>query len=106
MADQWFDAPRDSYGSSRATNNYYDQQRSIRLVIPIQRLAGEDAGQVLTSSPAFRTGRMSTTASRGGRQIDDEQLADLSARVAAGEAKAQVARYLGVSRETLYRYLG
>ena len=37
--------------------------------------------------------------------FSDDQVAALRARVAAGEPKAQVARDLGVSRETLYRYL-
>jgi len=34
-----------------------------------------------------------------------EQAAQLKARVAAGEAKAHVARAFGISRETLYQYL-
>ena len=39
------------------------------------------------------------------KTFSDDQVAALRARVAAGEPKAQVARDLGVSRETLYRYL-
>jgi DNA invertase Pin-like site-specific DNA recombinase len=39
------------------------------------------------------------------KTFSDGQVAALRARVAAGEPKAQVARDLGVSRETLYRYL-
>jgi DNA invertase Pin-like site-specific DNA recombinase len=33
------------------------------------------------------------------------QITDLRRRIAAGERKAQVARELGVSRETVYQYL-
>ena len=44
---------------------------------------------------------------RGRKKVfSEDQAAILRARVAAGEPKAQVARDLGVSRETLYRYLG
>ena len=39
------------------------------------------------------------------KALSDDQAVILRARVAAGEPKAQVARDLGVSRETLYRYL-
>ena len=39
------------------------------------------------------------------KTFSDDQVTALRARVAAGEPKAQVARDLGVSRETLYRYL-
>ena len=43
---------------------------------------------------------------RGRKKVfSEDQAAILRARVAAGEPKAQVARDLGVSRETLYRYL-
>jgi DNA invertase Pin-like site-specific DNA recombinase len=37
--------------------------------------------------------------------LSDSQIADLRRRVDAGERKAQVARELGISRETLYQYL-
>jgi DNA invertase Pin-like site-specific DNA recombinase len=37
--------------------------------------------------------------------LSDAQVADLRRRVDAGERKAQIARELGVSRETLYHYL-
>lgn len=37
--------------------------------------------------------------------LSKEQTEQLRARVAAGEAKAAVARAFGISRETLYRYL-
>jgi DNA invertase Pin-like site-specific DNA recombinase len=33
------------------------------------------------------------------------QIADLKARVDAGEKKAKIAREMGISRETLYQYL-
>ena len=39
------------------------------------------------------------------KTFSDDQVDALRARVAAGEPKARVARDLGVSRETLYRYL-
>ncbi len=39
------------------------------------------------------------------KSLTPEQIADLRQRVAAGEAKAQVARDFGISRETLYNYL-
>jgi hypothetical protein len=32
------------------------------------------------------------------------QIADLKARVDAGEKKAKIAREMGISRETLYQY--
>jgi len=35
------------------------------------------------------------------RSVSDVQIATIKARVAAGEKKAQIARYLGISRETL-----
>ncbi|WP_458103746.1 helix-turn-helix domain-containing protein [Burkholderia cepacia] len=37
--------------------------------------------------------------------MSDAQIADLRRRVDAGQRKAQVARELGISRETLYQYL-
>ncbi|KAI3593896.1 hypothetical protein D9X30_1071 [Cupriavidus sp. U2] len=37
--------------------------------------------------------------------LSDEQAAQLRQRVAAGEAKAAVARDFGISRETLYQYI-
>ncbi|MHB1459081.1 MAG: recombinase family protein [Armatimonadota bacterium] len=37
--------------------------------------------------------------------LTSAQVADLKQRVAAGEQKAQIARDLGISRETLYQYL-
>ena len=39
------------------------------------------------------------------KALSDEAVAELHRRVAAGEQKAQVARDLGISRETLYQYL-
>ncbi len=39
------------------------------------------------------------------KALNDEAVAELRRRVAAGEKKAQVARDLGISRETLYQYL-
>ena len=39
------------------------------------------------------------------RSLTDDQIADLRRRIDAGERKAQVARELGVSRETIYQYL-
>jgi len=39
------------------------------------------------------------------RSVSDSQIATIKARVAAGEKKAQIARDLGISRETLYQYL-
>ena len=42
-----------------------------------------------------------------GRQksLNDEQIAELKRRVAAGEQKALIARDFSISRETLYQYL-
>lgn len=37
--------------------------------------------------------------------LSADQIADLKARVGAGEAKSRIAREMGISRETLYRYL-
>ena len=43
---------------------------------------------------------------RGRRKaLTDDEAAALRPRIAAGEKKAQVARELGISRETLYQYL-
>ena len=39
------------------------------------------------------------------RSLTDADIAVLRSRVAAGEKKAQIARDLGISRETLYQYL-
>ena len=39
------------------------------------------------------------------KALSEEAVAELRRRVAAGEKKAQVARDLGISRETLYQYL-
>ncbi len=39
------------------------------------------------------------------RSLNAEQIANMKQRVAAGEQKAQVARDMGISRETLYQYL-
>jgi DNA invertase Pin-like site-specific DNA recombinase len=39
------------------------------------------------------------------RSLSADQVTDLKRRIAAGERKAQVARELGVSRETIYQYL-
>lgn len=39
------------------------------------------------------------------KSLNDEQIAELKRRVAAGEQKALIARDLGISRETLYQYL-
>jgi DNA invertase Pin-like site-specific DNA recombinase len=39
------------------------------------------------------------------KALSGEAVAELRRRVAAGETKAQVARDLGISRETLYQYL-
>lgn len=39
------------------------------------------------------------------RALSERQVEELRRRVAAGEPKAQVARALGISRETLYQYL-
>nr|MDQ2717536.1 recombinase family protein [Chloroflexota bacterium] len=40
------------------------------------------------------------------KSLSDEQVAQMKQRIAAGEQKAQVAREMGISRETLYTYLG
>jgi DNA invertase Pin-like site-specific DNA recombinase len=40
------------------------------------------------------------------RALSADQVADLKARIAAGEKKAKLAREFGVSRDTLYGYLG
>jgi DNA invertase Pin-like site-specific DNA recombinase len=39
------------------------------------------------------------------RSLNAEQIAEMKRRIDAGEPKAQVARDLGISRETLYQYL-
>jgi DNA invertase Pin-like site-specific DNA recombinase len=39
------------------------------------------------------------------RSLNPEQIGEVKRRVAAGEQKAQVARDMGVSRETVYQYL-
>ena len=39
------------------------------------------------------------------KALSNDQVAELKARVSAGEKKAALARELGISRETLYRYL-
>jgi DNA invertase Pin-like site-specific DNA recombinase len=39
------------------------------------------------------------------RSLNDADIKELKSRVAAGEKKAQIARDLGISRETLYQYL-
>jgi len=39
------------------------------------------------------------------RVLSDEVIASAKTRIAAGDTKAQIARDLGVSRETLYQYL-
>ena len=39
------------------------------------------------------------------KSLSDKSIAELHRRIAAGDKKAQVARDLGISRETLYRYL-
>ncbi|RLA38954.1 MAG: recombinase family protein, partial [Gammaproteobacteria bacterium] len=39
------------------------------------------------------------------RALSETDIADVKSRVAAGEQKAQIARDLGISRETLYQYL-
>lgn len=39
------------------------------------------------------------------KSLDDKQVAQLKARVDAGEKKAVIARDFGISRETLYQYL-
>jgi len=39
------------------------------------------------------------------KSLSPEQITELKARVAANEPKTQIARDLGISRETLYSYL-
>jgi DNA invertase Pin-like site-specific DNA recombinase len=39
------------------------------------------------------------------KSLNDELIAELKRRVAAGEQKALIARDFGISRETLYQYL-
>jgi len=39
------------------------------------------------------------------RSVTDGQIEEIKRRVASGEIKAQIARDLGISRETLYQYL-
>jgi DNA invertase Pin-like site-specific DNA recombinase len=39
------------------------------------------------------------------KSLSDEQVVEMKRRVVAGEQKTQVARDLGISRETLYQYL-
>jgi len=39
------------------------------------------------------------------RSMTDERISEIKRRVGAGEKKAQIARDLGISRETLYQYL-
>ena len=39
------------------------------------------------------------------RALNPEQISEVKRRVAAGEQKAQVARDMGISRETVYQYL-
>lgn len=39
------------------------------------------------------------------KSLNDAQLAEMKRRIGAGEQKAHVARYFGISRETLYQYL-
>src|SRR5215212_7812241 len=39
------------------------------------------------------------------RSLNAEQIAEMKRRIGAGEPKAQVARDLGISRETVYQYL-
>lgn len=39
------------------------------------------------------------------KALSGEQVVELRRRVAAGEPKARVARDLGITRETVYRYL-
>jgi len=40
------------------------------------------------------------------RSMTDERISEIKTRVAAGEKKARIASDLGISRETLYKYLG
>jgi DNA invertase Pin-like site-specific DNA recombinase len=39
------------------------------------------------------------------RSLNPEQIVEVKRRIAAGEQKAQVARDMGISRETVYQYL-
>jgi DNA invertase Pin-like site-specific DNA recombinase len=39
------------------------------------------------------------------REMTDDRVAEIHSRTVAGETKAQIARDLGISRETLYQYL-
>jgi DNA invertase Pin-like site-specific DNA recombinase len=39
------------------------------------------------------------------KEMTPEKVAEIKTRVAAGEPKAQIAKSLGISRDTLYRYL-
>jgi len=39
------------------------------------------------------------------RSLNAEQISEMKRRIAGGEEKAQVARDMGVSRETVYQYL-
>lgn len=39
------------------------------------------------------------------KSLSSDQIAEMKRRIAAGEQKAQIARDLGVSRETVYQYL-
>lgn len=39
------------------------------------------------------------------QEMTEERIAELRCRVDAGEAKAAVAKSMGISRDTLYRYL-
>jgi len=40
------------------------------------------------------------------RSMTDERISEIKTRVAAGEKKARIASDMGISRETLYKYLG
>jgi len=39
------------------------------------------------------------------REMTEERLHEIQERIAAGESKAHVAKSVGISRDTLYRYL-
>jgi len=39
------------------------------------------------------------------REMTDERIQELQERIATGESKAQIAKAMGISRDTLYRYL-
>jgi DNA-binding phage protein len=45
------------------------------------------------------------TQTSGEPALSPTQIADLKARIDAGEKKAKIAREMGISRETLYQYL-